>query len=307
MPLPKKPVVTDYGAPFAGTKQWYSGAGDDLDNSLTRQVTLPAGTATLTFQATLEHRGLRPRPVRLRVRRGRRRIRLDRDPGLDHQAPPRATGSTAGSGGWKPATFDLTKYAGKTVGLRLRYRTDGAAQGSPTPTRRPASSPTRSSSPPARTTVFEDGAESGNNGWTPDGFSDRRRERRRRCTTTTTSRRTGSTSRTTSTSRPARTTSGRRTRSRTGWSTSRTRTACWSTTGTPRSRTTTRASTRAGRGAADRLAPEPDLQARRAAVAREDPDVRLAVLAREGGLVHPARQTARRATSAGRTARAGVR
>ena len=34
----------------------------------------------------LEHRGLRPRRVRLRVRRGRRRDRLQGDPGLDRQA-----------------------------------------------------------------------------------------------------------------------------------------------------------------------------------------------------------------------------
>ena len=30
-PLPKKQVVTENGAPFAGTKQWYSGTGDDMD------------------------------------------------------------------------------------------------------------------------------------------------------------------------------------------------------------------------------------------------------------------------------------
>ncbi|MGH3100669.1 MAG: immune inhibitor A domain-containing protein, partial [Thermoleophilia bacterium] len=52
VPLGKtRPVDTDYGAPYAGTKQWYSQAGDDLDNTLTRQVTLPAGPASLTFQA----------------------------------------------------------------------------------------------------------------------------------------------------------------------------------------------------------------------------------------------------------------
>ena len=49
--LPKKEVVTELGAPAAGAKQWYSGTGDDLENTMTREVTLPADPATLTFQA----------------------------------------------------------------------------------------------------------------------------------------------------------------------------------------------------------------------------------------------------------------
>ena len=51
--LPKKPVDTEFGAPAEGTKQWWSGQGD-------------AG-----LQGQLEHRGLRARSVRLRVRGGR--------------------------------------------------------------------------------------------------------------------------------------------------------------------------------------------------------------------------------------------
>ncbi len=53
VPLGKtRKVTTTYGAPAAGTKQWWSGTGDDLDNSMTRSVTLPAGQpAQLAFQA----------------------------------------------------------------------------------------------------------------------------------------------------------------------------------------------------------------------------------------------------------------
>src|SRR4029079_17661722 len=40
-------VSTVIGAPYAGALQYYSGAGNNLDNSMTRQVTLPAA-ATLT-------------------------------------------------------------------------------------------------------------------------------------------------------------------------------------------------------------------------------------------------------------------
>ena len=39
--LPKKEVVTQLGAPSAGAKQWYSGTGNDLENTMTRSVTLP--------------------------------------------------------------------------------------------------------------------------------------------------------------------------------------------------------------------------------------------------------------------------
>ena len=49
--LPDKPVTIDYGAPFAGSRQWWSGSGDDLDATMSRSVTLPAGAASLAFKA----------------------------------------------------------------------------------------------------------------------------------------------------------------------------------------------------------------------------------------------------------------
>ena len=39
--LPKKQIVTQLPAPPEGTKSWWSGSGDNLNNSLTRSVTLP--------------------------------------------------------------------------------------------------------------------------------------------------------------------------------------------------------------------------------------------------------------------------
>lgn len=44
--LPDKVVTTSVGGPYAGSLQYYSGAGNNLDNKMTRSVTLPAG-ATL--------------------------------------------------------------------------------------------------------------------------------------------------------------------------------------------------------------------------------------------------------------------
>jgi immune inhibitor A len=45
--LPKKQVVTNIGAPYAGGKYYYSGAGDNLDSLMYKAFTLPAG-ATLS-------------------------------------------------------------------------------------------------------------------------------------------------------------------------------------------------------------------------------------------------------------------
>jgi immune inhibitor A len=45
--LPKKGVTTNVGAPYAGSYYYYSGAGDRLDNLMSKPFTLPAG-ATLT-------------------------------------------------------------------------------------------------------------------------------------------------------------------------------------------------------------------------------------------------------------------
>ena len=50
--LPPKTVTASLPTPPEGSKQFWSGAGDGLDNSLTRQVTLPAGKATLTFKTS---------------------------------------------------------------------------------------------------------------------------------------------------------------------------------------------------------------------------------------------------------------
>jgi immune inhibitor A len=171
VPLGTKPVVTEFGAPFEGTKQWYSGAGDDLENTLTRQVTLPAGTATLTFQAKWNIEDCGPDPCDYAF--------VEVDDGSGWTAIPgsitkadEADGIDGWSNGWKPATFDLSAYAGKTIGLRLRYETDGAAQGNPDLTDEPSgifADAFKLTS--GTTTVFEDGAESGNNGWTPDGFT----------------------------------------------------------------------------------------------------------------------------------------
>ena len=86
--LPKKEVVTQLGAPSAGAKQWYSGTGNGLENTMTRNGDPPGHGSHADLQGALGHRGLRARPLRLRLRRGihRRRHDVDGARGLDHQA-----------------------------------------------------------------------------------------------------------------------------------------------------------------------------------------------------------------------------
>jgi len=122
--LPDKEVNSFIGDPYAGSYFYHSGSGNDLDNSMTRDVTLPAGTVTLSAQVRYE-------------------IELDWDyayltvngtsvaTNLSTNTNPNGQnfgeGITGSSGGaWVPLTADLSAFAGQTVTLGFRYWTDGA-------------------------------------------------------------------------------------------------------------------------------------------------------------------------------------
>jgi immune inhibitor A len=169
--LPQKPVVTELGAPAEGANQWWSGSDDDLDASMTRQVTLPAGTSTLTFQARWNIEDCGPDPCDYAF--------VEVDDGTGFKAIPGSITKSAEGNGidgdqatWVPATFDMSAYANKTVSLRFHYRTDGAVQGQ-NPARPGGFFVDQIKLAAGSTTVFEDGAEQGANGWTLDGFSAR--------------------------------------------------------------------------------------------------------------------------------------
>ena len=157
-----------------GPNQWWSGSGRRPEQHADPQVTLPAGTADAEVPGPLGHRGLR--------RRRRATTPTSRSttapaarpiPGSHHQGRPRATASTAPATAGSPATFDLSAYAGKTVELRFRYITDGAAEGNDRRDRR-ASSSTTSRSPPAARRVHRRRRDR------PNGWTARRLHRRRR-------------------------------------------------------------------------------------------------------------------------------
>ncbi len=141
--LPDKDVAFTIGDPFEGSYFYHSGAGNDLDNNMTRAVTLPAGTVTLSMQARYHIEACWDYAY----------VEVSTDGGATfHSIPTSAStadnengqnfgnGITGTSGTpkvcdqfgtpiWVPVTADLTPYAGSTIQLRFRYWTDGAVAG----------------------------------------------------------------------------------------------------------------------------------------------------------------------------------
>ena len=162
--LPKKVVVTELEPPFEGNWEWWSGSGDDLNNTMSRQVTLPGGApAQLTFKANYEIEDCGPDPCDYAY------VEVDTGDGQWQAIAGNITTAAEGNGidgesdGWVDATFDLSAYAGQTIGLRFRYETDGAFV-------LPGLLVDNVVITSGGTTVLSDGAEVAESGWTLDGF-----------------------------------------------------------------------------------------------------------------------------------------
>jgi len=159
--LPQKSVTVDLGAPASGDLQWYSGTGNDLTSTLTREVTLPAGASALTFK------------TRYDIEEGYDYFFVEVDNGSGFVPisgsitnATDVTGTDGTQADWTAATYDLSAYAGQTVSLRLRYTTDGGVAGND-----PDVVDGVFLDDLAIDGVFADGAEDGDNGWTADGFT----------------------------------------------------------------------------------------------------------------------------------------
>jgi immune inhibitor A len=166
--LPKKERVQPLTTPFAGGFAWHGGLGNSLNHQLARTLTLPAaGSVRLDARVWFEiEQDWDYAYVSVSTDGGATFTNLPAV--ITTNANPygnnEGNGITGASGDWLPVSFDLSAYAGQTVRLALRYRTDEyyfergilfdelalVADGA---------------------TVFSDGAEAGANGWTLAGFS----------------------------------------------------------------------------------------------------------------------------------------
>ncbi|GAA2821315.1 immune inhibitor A domain-containing protein [Crossiella cryophila] len=166
--LPDKQKTSQLGAPFAGANQWWSGQGDDVDNTLTREVDLTGkAAATLSLKARYDIEvDFDYVYAQYSTDNGANWTALDGT--LDGKAFPKDAADkpaiTDTSGGkWVDTQIPLTPIAGKKALVRFRYITDGGV------------APIGFFADDLKIvadgqTVFTDGAESGNNGWTLKGF-----------------------------------------------------------------------------------------------------------------------------------------
>ncbi|MQA78682.1 MAG: M6 family metalloprotease domain-containing protein [Streptosporangiales bacterium] len=152
--LPEKKVVTDYNKPASGEYEWWSGEGDELNNTLARSVDLTGATgATLSAKAW-----------------------YDTEEGYDFGYVEASTDGGAswekvgdpidGSSDekWTDLSYDLSAYAGKEVEVRFRYASDANTHGA-------GIFLDDFAVKAGDETVFSDDVESGTNGWTARGFT----------------------------------------------------------------------------------------------------------------------------------------
>jgi immune inhibitor A len=165
--LPKKNVTTDNGAPASGEKQFFSGSGDDLANSMTRDVDLTGKTgAELTAKIRYEiEEGYDYAYVQASTDGGANWTSLDgtingTPIGDDTSGRPGIDGEQAE---WADLKVPLSAYDGQNIKLRFYYKTDGglalAGLYADDVTVKAGAE-----------TVFTDGAEDGATGFDLDGF-----------------------------------------------------------------------------------------------------------------------------------------
>jgi immune inhibitor A len=159
--LPDRAREVVLADPPEGNLAWWSGKGDNLDHSMHRIVAVPASGATLTA------------PLWFDIENGwdYAYVSVSSDGGAtwtnvagnvttndNPHGQNEGNGITGTSAGWVAALFDFSPWAGQTIVLRLRYRTDPTVQGKGL------------LADAIRLGSFTEGAENGAGGWTLDGF-----------------------------------------------------------------------------------------------------------------------------------------
>jgi Immune inhibitor A peptidase M6 len=117
-----------------GAAALYSGCGENLDRSMVREVTVPAGGGQLSFDTLYDAEsewdfGF----VQVSTNGGKTWKSLatedttsTADPAADSKVVANLPGFSGESGGWKTEHADLSSYAGKQILVGFRYITDGA-------------------------------------------------------------------------------------------------------------------------------------------------------------------------------------
>ncbi|MEV7466522.1 immune inhibitor A domain-containing protein [Streptomyces kronopolitis] len=166
--LPAKQVKTEVVQPAEGSHQWWSDMGNDLKNTLTRQVDL-----TGKSKASLDLKGWWDIEkdydylyAEVSTDGGSNWTALDGTANgkaipRDGSDKPALTGTVAA---YQDLSYPLDAYAGKKIDLRFRYQTDGGAAQKGFAA--DAINVTADGRP-----LFTDNAENGDNGWTSKGFS----------------------------------------------------------------------------------------------------------------------------------------
>jgi hypothetical protein len=116
----------------AGPAALYSGCGANLDRSIVRPVSVPAGGASLSFDALWDtEEGWDFGFVQVSTDGGKTWTSLatadttsDHDPGAISAVTSQLPGFTGDAGSWHTETADLSAYAGKDVLIGFRYITD---------------------------------------------------------------------------------------------------------------------------------------------------------------------------------------
>jgi immune inhibitor A len=166
--LPQKEVSTEVFPPAQGEKQWWSGSGDDLRNTLTRDVDLTGkADAAISFDAWYDiEQDYDYFYVEVSTDGGANYTPLDGT--MNGTAIPRdGSGAPALHGTltkYESFEFPLDAYAGKAVKVRFRYATDGGYALTGLVADNIAITADGAS-------VFSDDAETEAAGWTSNGFS----------------------------------------------------------------------------------------------------------------------------------------
>ncbi|MFF5707044.1 immune inhibitor A domain-containing protein [Streptomyces sp. NPDC012794] len=162
--LPPSTTRTDLTDPYEGTRQWWSGTGDFMDNTLTRPLDLTPGPATLTARLWYDlEQDFDFLTAEASTDGGRTWTAL---PGTVNGTPVPPKGVSGTSAGWTELSVPLDRFAGQHVHLRLRATSDSNTHG-----RGVTLDDIRVTPAGGGDALLRDGAEQGDNGWTPVKWS----------------------------------------------------------------------------------------------------------------------------------------